>query len=224
MAMRPIGLLIDAMIDHKAAAPPLAEKGSWVLPGILGGALTLYLAFEIMPFTLEAVRNSVPSGSEPRQVEDMMATFHKYQFIGAVLSPALLLGKWIITAAILYVGCVLFEIRASMRNLFAIASHCGFILICQDILTLVVLRLRGGAIQSSADLMVSFGPDLFYRPEGSLTLAALSFLSLFNLWYYTSLALLMSFMGGASRSSGFMAAAPLAALHFLFVLGISLLQ
>ncbi|MBM3762922.1 MAG: hypothetical protein FJW36_22065 [Acidobacteria bacterium] len=223
-AIRPIGLLVDALIDPKSAAKPLGEERSWVVAAAIGGALTFYLAHEMMPFTLQALRSSIPNGTESRQVEEMIASFYRYQRIGAAISPLLLVGKWLVIACIVYVGCVLSDVRANLKNLFAIVSHCGFIPICQDLLTLAVLRLRGESIESSADLVVRFGPDLFIRPEGKLLLGALSFLNLFHVWYYISLALLISFMESAPKRRGFLAVAPLAILHFLFVVGSTLLQ
>lgn len=220
-AIRPLGLLIDALIDPKSAAKPLGEERSWVVAAVLAGALTFYLANEMMPLTLEAMRSSIPSGTDTRQAEEMIGTFHRYQRIGAAISPVLLICKWLVIACIVYVGCVLCDVRANIKNLFAIVSHCGFIPLCQDLSTLAVLRLRG--IESSADLVVRFGPDLFIHPESKLMLGALSFLNLFNIWYYISLALLISFMGTVPKRRGFMTITPLAILHFVFALGATLL-
>ncbi len=220
---RRLALIVDMIVDPAAAAPLAGEGPAWLLPWALCGACIFWVSVGMTPFTQEALRASLPPGTEAAQAQKMLAAATSYQTIGAYLSPLFLLLKWVLESATVFVSCVLFDIRITFQKLLNLISHCALLLVIQDVMTYLVLRLRAEPIRSASDLVVTFGLDLLLRPKNPAA-AVLHYFSPLNLWFLAACALAVASTGKTSRLRGAAAMAPLVVLQLIFTAGLAFLQ
>jgi hypothetical protein len=218
-----VAILFNALVDPKSAAPGLFGRRAWILPTVIGGLLAFYVSISSLPFMLDAVRVALPERTGPEQAERILRSFSFYQHIGVYLSPFMIFFKWCFFSALVYISCVLLDIRVTYRTLFNIVSHCGLLLILQDLLVLAVLNLRHAPIQSASDLAVAFGLDLMIKSASPVVMAILSYFSVLKLWFLVSSGLAISEVGDVSRLRGMLAMVPLVALQVIFFSGLALL-
>jgi hypothetical protein len=135
--------------------------------------------------------------------------------------PLLLLVKWSLSAWILWMSCVITEIRVGYKNLFALLAQCSLLIFLQDLAVYTILRLDGDRVQTVADLMPRLGFDVFITGLSKPVMAGVSYFSFFNLWYIAILTLTLSFLGRVSKWRAFLATIPVWALPLCLAIGIA---
>lgn len=210
--------MFDVLVDPGAAAGRIERRASWVLPLALVGAGSILLGFAILPLTLRVVDQNLPVGIPEDQLQRSLSTAVTVQRIGIALSPVSLIVKWGMGAGILYMSCVILDLRVTFKRLFALLAQCSLIPFLQDMTAFTIIRFRGHSIQKITDLAPAMGLDIFIRDLSKPLMAVVSYFSAFNLWYIVVLSIGLSAISGCTKKKAFLATVP----NWLLPLGITM--
>jgi len=177
------------------------SKPTWLIAYLTIGTGAILIGSLISPFIIQAQIMSMPSDISLQQIENGLKFMKRYQTIGIALSPLLLILKFLIVSAVLWLIVQLFT-EVDFKRIFSVVVHCGVITFLGSILSFIILKLRGlQSIKSAADIQVSLGLDLFLRnPDLDLPLKAfLSNINVFSIWWIVLISLSLSITGKISR-------------------------
>ena len=165
------------------------------------------------------IENSLPTGLPEDQARQALDSFLRYQKIGICLSPLGIALKWLFMAALLFLPCVILDIRVSFRNLFALIAQCSFITFLQELTIFLIISLRGDSVETVSDLSPKIGLDLLITNLGKPLMLILNYFSVFNICYILVLTIGLSIIGKCSKPRAFVAAIPSWLLPLIIGLG-----
>ena len=178
------------------------SKPTWLIAYLTIGTGAILIGSLISPFIIQAQIVSMPSDMSLQQIENGLKFMKRYQTIGIALSPLLLMLKFLIISAVLWLIVQLFT-EVDLKRIFSVVVHCGVITFLGSILSFLILRLRGlHSIKSAADVQVSLGLDIFLR-NSDLDLplkAVLSNINVFSIWWIVLISLGISIAAKISRT------------------------
>lgn len=213
--------LFDIFLDPATAARRLNTTISWLYPLLIVGLGGIAIGFASISITRAVIEQGLPAGLPDDQAQQVVESFFKYHNIGIMLTPLLLLVKWSLSAWILWMSCVIAEIRVGYKNLFALLAQCSLLVFLQDLAVYTILRLGSDRVQTAADLAPRLGFDIFITGLSKPVMAGLGYFSFFNLWYIVILTLALSYLGRVSKGRAFLATIPVWFLPMCLTVGIA---
>jgi Yip1 domain len=216
--------LFDILLDPESAAQRLNHKAAWLYPLLIVGLGGIALGLANLPLLTRLIEASLPTGLTNEQIEHTLRNARTYQRIGIFFTPVMLLFKWAILAWILFMSCVLADIKVSFKHLFALLAQCSLLLFLQDLTIYIIIRLKGDQAQSIADMTPRLGLDLILTGLSKPMAALVGYFSVFNIWYIVALTLALSFLGGCSKMKAFIAIIPTWLLPLCLVVGLAWLS
>jgi hypothetical protein len=137
--------------------------GAWLVVGIATGIINFLNApfqAKVRQIMIERSGRPVPAG----------ASGTMSQVLGFVTAPIGVLIFALVLAALLYMLMVAFASEASYKKSLLIVFFGWPIVLIQQVLTFVVLKMRGvDAINSPQDMMVSLGADLLLPADAQVS-------------------------------------------------------
>src|SRR5262245_246051 len=225
---RTFELLFEVLIDPKSAASRLNKVSSWLLPWTVVGIVGILLGIETLPILIRVLEGNLPVGLSEDQAHQMITNIIFYQKIGYALLPLITVIKWMVLSSLLFLSCVLLDIKVSFKQLFTLIAQCAVLMLLQDLTTHLIIRLRGTQVETIADLLPKLGLDLILFSFG-LTLdktlmTIFGYFSIFNIWYIVVLFLSIAYLGRCSKAKAFIACIPVWFLPLCLAIGISWLN
>lgn len=213
--------LIDIFIDPESAAKRLHAWGAWVWPLLAVGIGGVVIGFNLLPVTMKVVERSLPPGYPPEQVPEMLANIVKYQRIGILVGAVVMPLKWLFTAGLIYMCCMLLNVNAKLKALFALVAQCSLIMLLQSVTAFFIIMLKGDNVQTVNDLSPGLGLDLLVRPESLPLMTLISYFTVFNLWHLIIIGLGLHYLSGCSKKRAFAATAIVWVLPLIVSVGLA---
>jgi hypothetical protein len=212
----------DILIDPESAVKRLDGTPAWVWPLLLTSIGAAIIGLAWLPIMLRVLEQSLLLGVPEDQARDILNSFVKYQYVSVALGPLLLLLKVALSTWLLYMSCILLNVRATVRQLFALLAQCSLITLLELLTVYTITRLRGADVQSPVDLMPGLGLDLLIHPASAPLLILIRYASVFNVWYVVVLSLGLAYLSGCSKKKAFAATIPVWLIPLLLNLGLAL--
>jgi hypothetical protein len=123
---------------------------------------------------------------------------------------------------------VLLDIRVAFKQLFTLIAQCALLMLAQDLIVHLIIRIRGDEVETIADLIPKLGLDLvlsgFGQTLGKTFMTILGYFSIFNVWYIVVLFVSISYLGKCSKGKAFLATFPVWFFPLCLAIGISWLN
>jgi hypothetical protein len=216
--------LFDILLDPERAARRLHSNAAWLYPLLIVGLGGIALGLANLPIQARLIESNLPAGLSSEQTENTMRSVLTYQKVGIFPAPLALLLKWALLAWILFMSCVLMEIKATFKHLYCLLAQCSLLIFMQDLTVSAIIRLKGERAQSLADLAPRLGLDLVLTGLSKPMTALIGYFSVFNIWYIVALTLALSCLGACSRRKAFLAATPVWLLPLCLLVGLAWLR
>lgn len=216
--------LLDILLDPGSVVQRLNSNAPWLYPLLIIGLGGIALGLANLPIMTRIIEGSLPAGLPDEQVQQTMRNFLAYQKAGVMLTPLVVMLKWSFLAAILWMSCVILDLRVSFKHLFALLAQCSLLLFLQDLTIYTIIRLKGDEVQTAADLMPRLGLDLLITGLSKSAMAVISYFSVFNIWYIIILTLALSSLGQCSKRRAFLATIPIWVLPLCLTVGLAWLS
>jgi Yip1 domain len=221
-------MLIDIFIDPRSSSQRLNARSAWLLPLIAIGIAGTILGFANLPILARVLEQNLPAGLSEEQAHQTVTNILFYQKIGYAFFPLITFIKWALLSSLLFLSCVLLDIKVSFKRLFALIAQCALLMLLQDLSVHLIIRLKGSEVGTIAELMPKLGLDLLLDLLGqnfdNTVMTIIGYFSIFNIWYIVVLFLSISYLGGCSKVKAFIACIPVWFLPLCFVVGISWLN
>src|SRR5262245_19714560 len=223
-----LNTLFEIFIDPQSASQRLNTPMAWLVPLIVVGITGIVLGFANLPALTTVLERSLPPGLSPEQIQQTLANFTFFQKIGYVLFPLITLIKWSFLSSLLFMSCVILDIKVTFKQLFALIAQCAVLMLLQDLVAHLIVRLRGAEAETIADLVPKLGLDLFLygfsHTLGKTLMTIIGYFSIFNIWYIVVLFLSISYLGRCSKPRAFIACIPVWFLPLCLAVGITWLS
>ncbi|MCI0660935.1 MAG: YIP1 family protein [Acidobacteria bacterium] len=228
MKNRHLNMLVEIYIDPQSASQRLNTPTAWLVPLTVVGITGIVLGFANLPTLTNVLERSLPAGLSPEQVDQTLTNFILYQKIGYVLLPLITLIKWSFLSSLLFMSCVLLDIKVTFKQLFALIAQCAVLMLLQDLVAHLIVSLRRAEAETVADLVPKLGLDLFLsgfsHTLGKTLMTVIGYFSIFNIWYIVVLFLSISYLGRCSKPKAFIACIPVWFLPLCLAVGLSWLS
>jgi hypothetical protein len=223
-----LAIIIDIFIDPQRSSQRLNNTSNWLLPLTVVGIVGTILGFANLPIITNLIERNLPAGLSEEQAQRMVANIIFYQKIGYALFPLITVIKWAILSSLLYLACVLLDIRVAFKQLFTLIAQCALLMLAQDLIVHLIIRIRGDEVETIADLIPKLGLDLvlsgFGQTLGKTFMTILGYFSIFNVWYIVVLFVSISYLGKCSKGKAFLATFPVWFFPLCLAIGISWLN
>jgi hypothetical protein len=225
MIFRYINMLIDIFIDPRSSSQRLNARSAWLIPLIATGIAGTILGFANLPILARVLEQNLPAGLSEEQAHQAVTNILFYQKIGYALFPLITFIKWAFLSSLLFMSCVLLDIKVTFKRLFALIAQCALLMLLQDLTVHLIIRLKGSEVGSIAELVPKLGLDLLLHLLGQnldkTLMTIIGYFSIFNIWYIVVLFLSISYLGQCSKLKAFIACIPVWFLPLCFAVGIS---
>ncbi len=204
-AIRALG---DVYLDPRSAVAVLGMRWAWVAPWLVVGTCQILLGLAMLPITLAVARHALANtGSQQALLE--LGRIARLSQIGAALAPLVLLLEWLVAAGVVFVGVVLLDIRVSGRTVFNLIAYCSLIPLLGNLVSYLIVYIRVHIQHAGLTSAPALGLGLLISPHNLLAGALVSYFSIFTVWYFAVLALLLCWSAGCGKLKPVLATAPL---------------
>ncbi len=179
----------------------LKEQPRWVLAFATISMISIVVAWFTLPFSNEIAGQMLLSKLSAQEAGRALALSERFEYVGLLLVPIVVLIKWGFLAALLYFTCILLDAppKLNYRTVFSIVAYSEMILLLMSLVNLLVLYIKGtGSIHRATDLQAIIGLDFLMKNKMSnLPLFIfLNSINVFTIWYVTTLAIGISVVTG----------------------------
>ncbi len=210
--------IFNIVTDPKGVVDRLNQRSSWLFPLAVVGAGTFLIGMANSHLLVRVVENSLPIGLPEEQAKQTLDSVLRYQKLGVYFSPLGIAIKWLALSALLFLSCIILDIKVKYKKLFALVSQCGYIIFIQDLMVFLIIRLKGDSVQSVNDLSPQLGLDLFLSDLSKPLMLILNYFSFINIIYIILLTIMLSILGKCSKVRAFAATIPIWLLPLIFSL------
>jgi len=208
--------IIDIFIDPMKVFPRIRGGLTWWKPFVLTAVIGIINGYLMMPFTVKRIELN-PNDLSPEQLEAAIERVEKFGFVGLIATPIIFLVIYLIMAGIAHIVINIMSTEAGFKKTLSLVSYTGLISILGQIISTVILRMRGlENIESVEDLRVSLSLAAFFPDLNGLGYAFLESLSIFSVWYYILFLLGAAVIFRMSRSRALVPVIIMWLLSFLF--------
>jgi hypothetical protein len=201
-----VASIFDIFADPMKVFARIDAGLGWWKPFILIAVITILNTYLMMPFQRAAFLLN-ERGLSDEVLEAQLEQMDTFGFIGLIAAPIFVLIIIVIMAGISHLVINMMTSNASFKKIMSLYVFCGIISTVGQLLRTVVLMVRGvEAIQSSADINITFSlAALFPEMEGILA-SILESLGVFEIWFYVLLIIGIAAVFKISRAKAFVPA------------------
>ena len=209
--------ILDIFIDPMKVFHRIRGGLTWWKPFVLTAVIGIINGYLMMPFTVKRIELN-PSDLPPEQLQAAVERVEKFGFVGLIATPIIFLVIYLIMAGIAHIVINIMSSEASFKKTLSLVSYAGLISILGQIISTVILRMRGVEnVESMADLKVSLSLAALFPDLKGVGYAFLESLSIFSIWYYILFLLGTAVIFRMSRSRALVPVIIMWLLSFLFV-------
>ena len=211
---------MNIFIDPASSVKQVENKYAWLWPLLLTAVGTVIVSLASISTFLQIVERTLLPGLNPQETQGPLGRIIEYYRISALLSPLLLASKCLLSTGILFMACIILDVRVTFRNLFTLVAQCSLITLLQLLTAYLIIRLKGADVQTLSDLSPALGLDLLIRTDKPWLMAVVSYVSIFNVWYVLVLSLGLAYLSGCTKKKAFVATIPVWLLPLLLSAGL----
>jgi Yip1 domain len=197
--------VFNVLFDPAAVFDRIKQKPTIIAPWVVISVLGAVMAILVQPYqhaAMEALKASLPAAQASR-VNTSQGLLRA--IIGA---PILTILAGAAGAGLLWLGVMLTATQARYKTLMSVLMHSQITFILFQIITFVVLTMRGvGAVGGLADMRPPLGLDLLAPNAGYFLGAVLNGINPFSIWGVWLCGVGVSIAGGISRSTAILVTA-----------------
>ncbi len=209
--------IVDIFVDPFKVFARIDAGLSWWKPFVLVSAVTMIMSYFTLPLQQKLIELN-PRGMSEEQLQSAVEGFGKYAALGLILVPIGMIIFYLIVAGIAHLAINLMSSRSNFKKTLSLISFCGIIMIIEQIISTVVLRMRGvESVESAADAKFSLSLAPLLGEGKGLLGAVLQSLSIFSIWYYVVLILGIAAIFRISRKAAIVPVLPIWILSILMV-------
>ncbi len=212
--------LCDIVLDPKSVVDRLSHRSAWLYPYLITVTGTIVIGAASQPLLNKVIEAGLPLGIPDDQARQAIDSIVRYRRVGLYLCPLGIPLKWLASTALLFISCLMLDIRVAFKDLFALISQCGLIILFQELILFVIAGLKGDQVRTVEDLSPKIGLDLLFSTSSRPVLLALNYFSIFNLAYILILTITLAKLGRCSTIRAFLATMPNWLLPLGFGLGL----
>lgn len=184
--------IADIFVDPMKVFRRIDGGLSWWKAYILIAVISIIIGIVGMPIQKQNAMLRIQDLSE-EQYEQAVTTIEKTAFIQPISAPILIIIVLVIYGGIIHLFINLFSSRSSFKKTLSLVAFCGFIGLLEQIINVVVVRLKGVEnIESVADSKISLSLAALFPEMEGFWFAFLESLGVFQVWYYILLVLGLS--------------------------------
>jgi len=201
--------IVDIFVDPFKVFARIDAGLSWWKPFVLVTVVSTFLSYLMIPFQKRLIELN-PRGMGEEQLQQAVDGFDKFAPLTLITVPVFLIIVYLILAGIVHLAINILSTRSSYKKTLSLVSFCGIITLVEQIISTVVLRMRGiESMESAADMKFSLSlAPLLGEGQGLLN-ALLQSLSVFQIWYYVVLVLGIAAIFKLTRKAAIIPALPM---------------
>jgi hypothetical protein len=181
--------IIDIFADPAKVFARIDAGLSWWKPFVLVTVVTIILAYLNLPFQKKLIELN-PRGLSEEQIQKTVEGFGKFGPLTIIMVPIFLIIVYLILAGLVHLAVNIMSSRSNYKKTLCLISFCGIITMLEQIISMVVLKMRGvEAVESAEDIKFSLSLAPLLGESKGLLNAVLQSLSVFQIWYYVVLVL-----------------------------------
>ena len=201
--------IIDIFVDPFKVFARIDAGLTWWKPFVLVTVVSVILGYLMLPLQQKVMELNLGNLSE-EQHQKAVEGFGKWAPVGLIVVPIGLIVIYLIVAAVMHLVINIMSSRSNFKKTLSLISFCGIITIIEQVITAVVLRMRGPeSIESAADMKFSLSLAPLVGGGKGLLAAVLQSLSIFNIWYYVVLILGIAAIFRISRKAAIIPVLPI---------------
>jgi hypothetical protein len=209
--------IIDIFIDPMKVFYRIRAGLTWWKPFILTSVIGMINGYLMLPFQVKRIELN-PRDLSPEQIEAAVERVQKFGFVGLIFTPIIFIIIYLIMAGIAHIAINIMSSESNFRKTLSLVSYAGLISILGQIITTVILRMRGvDNIEAMSDMKVSLSLAAFFPDLEGVGYAFLESLSIFSIWYYILFLLGTAVIFRMSRNRALVPVIIMWLISFLFV-------
>ena len=170
----------------------------------------------MLPFQVKRIALN-PRDLSPEQIEAAMERTQQFGFVGLLMVPIIFIIIYLVLAGIAHIAINIMSSEANFKKTLSLVSYAGLVSILGQIITTVILRMRGvESIETMADMKVSLSLAALFPDLEGVGYAFLESLSIFSIWYYILFLLGTAVIFRMSRSRALVPVIIMWLVSFLF--------
>jgi hypothetical protein len=176
--------ILDIFIDPMKVFARIQAGLTWWKPFVLATVIGIINGYLMLPF--QAKRIEITSADlPPEQLEIALERVQKFGFVGLLMVPVIFIIIYLVMAGIAHIAINIMSSEANFKKTLSLVSYCGLVSILGQIITTVILRMRGVQnIETLGDMRVSLSLAALFPDLEGAGYAFLESLSIFSIWYY----------------------------------------
>ncbi|MBD3178911.1 MAG: DUF1282 domain-containing protein [Candidatus Latescibacteria bacterium] len=181
--------IADIFVDPKKVFNRIDSGLQWWKPFIVIALLMILVVWLQSPISMH-VMSLNERGLSEEQLSQQMEYGQKFAFLGYIFAPIIALIIYLLSALVVNISASLMSGRSDYKKALSLCIFAGFIPMVEQIISVVVLRMRGvESIESAAGAQISLSLAPLFSDAGNLLSSFLKSLSIFSIWYYIVVAL-----------------------------------
>jgi hypothetical protein len=203
-----VASIVDIFADPFKVFARIDAGLTWWKPFVLVSAIAVAIGYLMLPLQQKLAQLSMRGLSEEQlqRAQEM----GKYAAVGLITIPIIYLVIGLVMGGIVHIIINIMSSRSSFKKTLSLIWFCGIIGLVEQIITTVVLRMRGpDAIESAADMKFSLSLAPLLGSDKGLLSAVLQSLSIFQIWYYVVLVLGIAAIFKMSRKAAIVPVIPI---------------
>jgi hypothetical protein len=201
--------IVDIFVDPFKVFARIDAGLSWWKPFVLVSAVTMILSYLTLPLQQKLIELN-PRGLSEEALQKTVEGYGKFAPLGLIMVPIGLIIFYLIAAGVVHLIINIMSSRSNYKKTLSLISFCSIITIIEQIISTVVLRMRGiESVESAADIKFSLSLAPLLGEGKGLLGAALQSLSIFSIWYYVVLILGIAAIFKVSRKAAIIPVLPI---------------
>jgi hypothetical protein len=209
--------IADIFVDPKKVFNRIDSGLQWWKPFIVIALLIMLIVWLQSPISMH-VMSLNERGLSEEQLSQQMEYGQKFAFLGYIFAPIIALIIYLLSALVVNISASLMSGRSDYKKALSLCIFAGFIPMVEQIISVVVLRMRGvESIESAAGAQISLSLAPLFSDAGNLLSSFLKSLSIFSIWYYIVVALGIAVIYRINVKKSAVPAVILWIISFLFI-------
>jgi hypothetical protein len=201
--------IVDIFVDPFKVFARIDAGLSWWKPFALVSVVTMIMSYLMLPLQQKLVELNMRNLNE-EQLQKAVEGFGKFAPLQLIMVPIGLIVVYLIVAGVVHLAINIMSSCSNFKKTLSLISFCGIITVIEQIISMVILRMRGvESIESASDMKFSLSLAPLLGEGNGLLSAALQSLSIFSIWYYVVLILGIAAIFKISRKAAIVPVLPI---------------
>lgn len=204
----------------------LNARPNWLIPFLIvvvAGVVSILL---MSPVLMRITLRQIPEGMSAETQEQMISMMRLSKYYGILVSPLVVMLKWSISAFLLFSVSVLFGADITYRKVLSLLGHASIITALDNLLSILVLYLRGiDTIKSVEDIQSTvLSLNHLMGSTGHPVLRVfLESVNVLTVWYMIVLVMGMASMTTVSKKQSAAIVGVVWTLQTMFLIGLTII-